>query len=48
MSRDDYNRSENNENEYGSDPSSAPKRRRIRISQDFDSNEGEGEVDGNS
>lgn len=46
MSRDDYNRSENNENEHGSDPSGAPKRRRIRISQDFDSNDSE--VDGNS
>ncbi len=46
MSRDDFNRSENNENEYGSNQSGAPKRRRIRISQDFNSNEDE--VDGNS
>jgi len=44
MSRDDFNSTENSENEYGNS-SNAPKRR-IRISQDFDGNEGE--VDGNS
>jgi len=46
MSRDDFNSTENSGNEYGSSSSNAPKRRRIRISQDFDSNEGD--LEGNS
>ena len=46
MSRDDFNSTENTGNEHGENSSNPPKRRRIRISQDFDSNEGE--VDGNS